>query len=838
MDSIDHSYIWQRRIAHSIRLQKGAVPFPESVRVGLEFNAALERTDKLDQNLLTNAVMLEICDFAKTVTKSEKYFLFEMLEFNFDLGVDVSDDKQLYSFASRVHNKIKLLREQIRFKPGRWKELFPLPHPNLFSESEPSGLYCPKWNKTADSSVLTDGTKNSLTAENRAESPGGASSPYVIKKRGGVRLKRAEEAYPFCTQLGVSLAVGLNRTPGQKLDPDVVTSGVMMELLDFSRVLCGSHSCIVHELVWQNFGVELDKLLFRPQVNRLLERKYGCLTAADRDAFKKEPFQFQSRKRREPKDRKRKTREEDLQELERQTRVCQRRETLRSGDASEKWRDGHLSYMCPVDFENDVQGAEAEPSNTELDVCLSGVEDVKQDEEDASVSGPTGRRRSEDVEKQKLWTRRAGRTKLILTSTKVNDLFARCREIGLDFNVASGTRQNLDLQLFTNWVLTEVYRFANAMTKSFRSFLFDILQKNFNLALQDELHERNFIFYIVTKVKSLQNHPDRHGTEFLSRPFHFPRVYNTVDVTSSIQWEQEVKTESYDSSESAPSQRAGAEPHPFCKQLGLNLWSTEERPVTQKLDVSVLTSGAMLETFNFVRDLCGTVRDTVNDILEHNFDLDLRRGETDAAKVIQRWYSTQKSLKKQNMSGKINRWLNMLIPVNGLTHLSPEPAGLQDLDPGHSESCRKLPAYNYQTCREIGLDLDISSRSEAKVKLDLQVLTRAVLFEMHQYVEQNCNRYVPALYEILEYNFDLRSQSHRKVEFAWSFAAQVLAIAGKAGRTQDYQNQVFQLPFEGTESPPVACKDEPEDNFGEPDLDDDVMFVRKLKPVDIEVEID
>ncbi|KAG7215390.1 hypothetical protein INR49_022533, partial [Caranx melampygus] len=88
----------------------------------------------------------------------------------------------------------------------------------------------------------------------------------------------------------------------------------------------------------------------------------------------------------------------------------------------------------------------------------------------------------------------------------------------------------------------------------------------------------------------------------------------------------------------------------------------------------------------------------------------------------------------------------------------------------------------------------------------------------------------------LEFNFDLSSQSHRKMEFAWSVASQVIAMAGKTGRKGGYLKTVFELPMEFAESTQVVCKEEPEGCFGEPDLnaDDDVMFVRKLRPVDIE----
>ncbi|XP_040006742.1 uncharacterized protein LOC120802720 isoform X2 [Xiphias gladius] len=896
MDNIDDYYIWQRRIHHGIRYQKVAVPFPESVEIGLEFNAALERKEMLDECLLTNAVMLELCDFAKTVTKSEKYFLFEMLEFNFDLGVDVDNDMQYYDYSTRVHNKIKQLKEQIKMKPRRWKEAFPLPDRNVImasAGSEVPGRYYPKRNKIADSSVLTDGSKSSQSSENQmTESKGAASSTFTIKKKGGVQLKRTDDVYPFCRELGVALAVRPHEKPKQKLDPKLVTSGVMLELLDFSRVLCGTHTQIVNALVKHNFGHELDKMQFRMQLNKLMERKYACLTAEDRGAFRKEPFRFQIKNQKQ-KYKKRRNPDTDYQELERLTVASKRRETLRlrRSGAQEICQDSELSYMCPIDFETEMQsGAEVGPEKMKFESCLSGTAvetklavalDVKQEEEEVSVSPiqpqtkgtnsclfnfhpkdepilrPFSENKNKNIDlktlKQRLWMRRATRSKQILKSSKVNDMFTHCRDIGLDFNVSSCKKQNLDLRLLTNWVLWEVLKFATTMQKSLQSFLFDILDNNFNLVLQDELRQRNFIFYIITKERTLRNHPARQKTEFLSSPFQFPDVYNMVDATSFFQTEQGLETEqqtNWDSSLSATSQQTDVEPHPFCKKLGLNLWSTEEHLASQKLDLTVLTTGAVLEILSFVRELCGEVRETVNDILEHNFDLDLQSGATEAAQLITRWYVTQKSLmKKQNMSPKINRWLNMVVPLNGHSQLSPQPptSNRLDLDSGNlnlgterrvfSGNVRQVKKVNsYHICREKGLDLDVGSKSEAKTKLDLRVLTRGVLFEMHQYVEQNCNRYVPALYEILEYNFDLSSQSHRKVEFAWSIASQVIAMVGKNGRKGDYLNAVFELPMEVSESSQIVFKEEPEDGFGQPDLndDDDIVFVRKLKPVDIE----
>ncbi|XP_051793930.1 uncharacterized protein LOC127530657 [Acanthochromis polyacanthus] len=869
---MDDSYIWQRRIVHGIRHQKGAVPFPESVKIGVEFNAALERKDKLDQNLLTNAVMLEICSFAKTVTKSEKYFLFEILELNFELGVDVEDGQQCYAYSLRVYNKIKLLREQIRLKPGRWREPFTLPDPNFTSvygaTSEVLRQYYPKHNRTANISLLTDGSNNLQKA-------GGVS-----RKRRGFQGKPKEDVFPFCAELGVSLIIQPDQTPKPKLDPNFLTNGVMLELLDFSRQLCGTHTHIVFDLVKQNFGLELNRMLFRVQFNKMVEKKNACLMAEDKDTFFKEVFSFQPEKKRQ------KRKRPDIGEQEVEILSSQRRSTLRQRSSGEPLEDGDLSYMCPVDSEPETEPKLEAEDNLSEDVKQQQVEevkqedveeedmkqeedvkqqeevedveqqqeedmeeeDVKQEEEDVFISSTQTNDLRSEPEKQKLWQRRAARSEKILAHCRVNDQFSHCREIGLDFSVCSSRKQNLDLQLFTNRVLWEVYKFGGAMKKSLRHFLFEILLNNFNLPLQDETQERNFMLYLSTKQRLLQNHSDREEQEFLSRPFRFPRVYNVSFKEEKTQEQEQQQQEEQQQQQQQEEQQE--EEHPFCKKLGLNLWSTEEQPANQRLDLGVLTCGAVLEMFSFVRQLCGNVHTTVSDVLEHNFDLDLQSGRTELAQRIHRWFITQQSLMKKQRISKVNLWLNTTVPLNeptpssDLHHPHPQdseldvkPVDVKPVDGGEQRQDRL-----YHICQQIGLDLDLSCRPEPKAKLDLQLLTRAVLLEVHRYVEHNCNRYVPALYEILEHNFDLSSQSHRRVEFAWSIASQVIAMAAKHSRKEGYLNAVFQLPFEDRQdvSKDDVCKDEPDDHLHHPELSDstDIVFVRKLKPVDIEVEID
>ncbi|KAK1882865.1 Tudor domain containing protein 5 [Dissostichus eleginoides] len=300
MENIDE-YIWQRRIHHGVRQQKGTVPFPESVKVGLDFNAALERKEKLDPGLLTNAVMLELCAFAKTVTQSEMYFLLEMLDFNFDLGVDLDNDQQYYEYARRAHNKIKVVKDQIRMKTHqRNKDKFSLPDISFLVKiiaNEHPGRYYPKRNKMVDTSVLTGGSRKTAEPQKTEIS----EDTSMVKIPGGLRVKA--RSYPYCEDLGVSVFVRPEDAPKDKLDPNPLTNGVMLELLEFSRGLCGTQNRIVHDLIKQNFGTKSDTNLFSLQLPKLLERKNACFRTNDSEAFQKETYEIKTL---EPKPRKRK----------------------------------------------------------------------------------------------------------------------------------------------------------------------------------------------------------------------------------------------------------------------------------------------------------------------------------------------------------------------------------------------------------------------------------------------------------------------------------------------------------------------------------------------------
>ncbi|KAJ4923683.1 hypothetical protein JOQ06_013962 [Pogonophryne albipinna] len=331
-----------------------------------------------------------------------------------------------------------------------------------------------------DTSVLTDGSRKSAEPQKTEIS----EVTSMMKRPGELRVKA--RSYPYCEDLGVSLFVRPEDALKDKLDPNPLTNGVVLELLDFSRVLSGTHNGIVHDLIKQNFGKKYDNTFFSLQLPKLLGRKNAWFRTNNSEAFQQQTYEIKTL---EPMRRKRKS--PDYHNLEELVAIKQRATLRLENVNADVCPDSDLSYRCPVDCDTEMQ-LESEAASEQMvsDGCSSEAIfslDVKQEEEEVFVSQvkpPTYNfnpalpkilpkhttlkavsdlyieEENEDTKvkthKQKLWMRRAPRSKQILKSSRVNDKFARSREIGLDFNVGSCNKKSLDLQLFTNNTLWEI----------------------------------------------------------------------------------------------------------------------------------------------------------------------------------------------------------------------------------------------------------------------------------------------------------------------------------------------------------------------------------------------
>lgn len=842
-DYIDNNYAWQQRIQTVFKNCKTSVPFPYAAAIAVEFNPVFERHEKINVELLTNGAILDINDFVKSATKSASFHLLDILIFNFDLGLD-ADSLLYYTYASKVYSLAKTFKDQFKARPlqlhAKLPDVFPLPDPSL---------------ENTDLLLRKSDQKMSFVPQLNDERKG---DPIVINKFAGRTVQLSMDYYPLCKKVGVTFVLQPSKKPAQKLSTSLLTGGMMLEMLDFARILSGSYPQMLKEVISHNFGEVYEPCYLTGQVKALFEKRTSQPTKELRESLCKEPFKFMLRKVKRPE----KTQKRPCN-LNSDVELVPEKRSLDMPHSSTDyvWLDKEIneaSYMCPVEFETDLQtntGPENEKNEDVLvDIELAVPETIPMREKLQEEYVPREKTQtpryigfqyirkrrnipavsiseifSEDTlpmhqktAKQKEWTRRSNRIKDIFNKG-IQDLFCRCCEIGLDFNVGSGRKQNLDMNLLTNLTLYEVNRFSVHLSKSVSVFLMDIMESNFTLGFQDEPHERNFMSYLLGKERPLYN--QAHNETFLNALITFPEGYNVVDLTreyDDIGQSDDVLGEDI------------SEDFPYSKDINLNLWSLDGRPPDRKLDLTAMTNGALLEIITFTRRLASNPRDLFNDVLEHNFDVDLQDPATEDTQGLNKWFAANKLLLKKPLSAlKANKWLTEEVSLK--QYLLPKHHFISEIVT--PIPVQKAQEYKYEICEEIGLELNVSRKSPSKQKLDLRLLTRGALFEVHNFVKTKCNRYVPALYEILDYNFDFSSQRHRKVELAWSIATQVLAMVRKGKRRGQYMRQVFELPFESTGE---VCKEEPEERETE-ETDpggDDVVFVRKLIPVDIDVEIE
>lgn len=836
-DYIDNNYAWQRRIQTVFKNHKSSSPFPYALALGVEFNPAFERSEKINVDLLTNGAIMDINDFAKSVSKSVSLYLLDILDFNFDLGLDM-DRRQRYVYATKVYASAKVFKNRFKTNPqllqAKAGDVFSLPDATV---------------EKTDSPVQKSEQEIPLDLQLNDERKGDPilRTKYVARVR---NVYLSMDYYPLCKKGGVAFVLRPSNAPARKQNVTLLTTGMVLEMLDFARILSGSYCTMLKELISHNFGEVYEPCYLTWQVNALSEKRISQSTQELRESFCEEPFKFMLRKvTMAERSLKRPGDFDDVVE------VVPEKTQLEVAPLNTE--DEMNDYMCPMEFEPEFQ-ANSEERGEEMLVDVEsevseGIplrekmhnEDPRRKKRKLFYFGFKHMRNRRNIipgipfpaifcegtlpmdvitPKQKEWTRRSNRIKEIFNKP-LPDMFSRSIEIGLDYNVGSGQKQNLDMNLLTNHTLYEVNRFCSHLSKSVTVMLIEIMEGNFKLCFRDEVHERNFMSYIRGKEKTLWNHA--HDHTFMSAPIAFPFGYNVVDVTG--------EPEGRPRSDDEPGEEISDE-FPYSKDINLNLWSLEERPFSRKLDLAALTHGALLEILTFVRKLCRDTRDLFDDILEHNFDVDLQDPASEDSVGLDKWFSVNKLVvKKPLCSLKHTSWITEVISLKQYS----QPK-IQTLISGTAAPivALKVEEYKYDICERIGLDLCVNRNAPSKPKLDLNLLTRGALFEVHNFVKTKCNRYVPALYEILDYNFDLSSQRHRRVELAWSIAAQVLAMVRKGERKGRYMRQVFELPFE-SEGGDVYKEEPRETEIGEAEANgDDLVFVQKLIPVDICVEIE
>ncbi|XP_046873181.1 uncharacterized protein LOC124465448 isoform X2 [Hypomesus transpacificus] len=256
----------------------------------------------------------------------------------------------------------------------------------------------------------------------------------------------------------------------------------------------------------------------------------------------------------------------------------------------------------------------------------------------------------------------------------------KCKKIGLHVDVGSGLKQKLDLQLLTNGVMNEITDFAKELsTNSQKHYIAEILEYNFDISFENSKQKGEFAYQTWQRVVELQKRQAQKPFKLsiLNQPWMLRiKPHNMVPNTSSqtdplrdsgiitsehlgyaeicsesesdMMANQDIKRETFYTG----LEETSADLYPLCQEIGLDLDVTN-RPTgwsKEKLDMDVLTKGVMIEVAKYTKTLCGTYKQIVLDILEHNFDLDLQTVNSELFKTVLFNIGMLKQLRKKKQS--------------------------------------------------------------------------------------------------------------------------------------------------------------------------------------------
>ncbi|XP_049446363.1 uncharacterized protein LOC125897234 isoform X7 [Epinephelus fuscoguttatus] len=741
--------------------------FTMSKKAGIKFNVGFGPKQHISVDSLTNSVMLEVAKFALAMNSSQQDFIMEILEYNFDFGLQSQHQRDL--FTCEIMKRVRKLRsceDVVRFS----KEVFELPGPMLSINMANQSM---------------DSVNSELSIESRMEecdvAPVCPSDSHTESKEHISEM--IVDPHPFCKEIGLKLHVN-NCKQNTKLDINKLTNGAMTEVTNFAEQLCGTFEQICLDILRHNFDFDLQSGDTRRIVAAVCEQKNLSSKLSKHLKIKG-------------------TKATNLNQ------DCQNDQTL---DAS------GTGYSQAAVMDDKTEYPE------ELDL--------------------------------KLWKLRANQMQQILSIPHGEHCplysYPRCKTLGIDFNVGSGVKQNLDPKLLTNGIMAEVDTFANALHSAEKYFITEILEYNFHLDFKSELHRSAFTLQIWKKVLGLRKHkssnprmnmpfelPDiqepisdspnycpkcyqdrndkLHQDESNPSEMHHPRPHIMLDTVSADANCIEQKPAKDPSLTSSATEETIMDRYPRCKKIGLNLCVNKDQP-KDKLDMHVLTSGIIVEVASFAKKLCGSKNNTIRAIIENNFNMSLQ--------PVDIWNKVWLSKEIHKDGG--HAWLDEAFvsqPQRQPRHLSkPVEASATQISE-RKETIKKrmlalqtkeerptLPSPNtsvvkskthqqrkgkcFPHCTEIGLDLDVTSKSGEKEKLDLDLLTRAVVCEIHKFAVKNPGNYMPhTMFDILDYNFDLSSQHHRRWEFSIATTSKVQAMVKQRDMNRNRPHEVFKLPF-------------------------------------------
>ncbi|XP_029318546.1 uncharacterized protein LOC115028824 isoform X2 [Cottoperca gobio] len=438
--------------------------------------------------------------------------------------------------------------------------------------------------------------------------------------------------------------------------------------------------------------------------------------------------------------------------------------------------------------------------------------------------------------------------------------YTRCKKLGINFNVGSGVKQKLDPKSLTNGIMVELNTFATALSSQ-KHVITEILDYNFHLDFDNEVYRSAFAQQMMDKVrvshakkryrvprmkmrfklpdiKCIQQLAYMDKTAYCPKCYqdrsqklrqdysdpghmHHPRLHTMVDTVSADANCTARKPAKDPSSSFSAIEKTIMDSYPGCKKIGLSLFVDKDQP-KHKLDTCVLSHEIMWEVASFAKTFCGTKCKIIHEVLEHNFNLGMQR--SDIAQLFRKaaslkdggltWFSevfviSPISHRPLGYVGKVareaakqsvwkesikNRKLALQMKKQRATLPSDNINVVKESETNHD--C-KVMKRAYPLCTEMGLDLDVTSKTGEKEKLELKLLTRAVVWEMHTFARKKPGKFLPHMvYDILDYNFDLSSQNHRCWEFSKATTSKIQSMIRGYHKLPHKVDKVFKLPFD------------------------------------------
>ncbi|XP_055721566.1 uncharacterized protein LOC129813275 [Salvelinus fontinalis] len=313
----------------------------------------------------------------------------------------------------------------------------------------------------------------------------------------------------------------------------------------------------------------------------------------------------------------------------------------------------------------------------------------------------------------------------------LRELYPICKEKGLDLDVKSkfGKIEKLDLHLLTRDVMVELADFASKVCGNWKQMVCDVAEYNFDLDLQSGKTEQ--AEDIMNRLRAvLQRKAGLNG-----------------------QWRFELEKEAF-----------------FLKK-------SRKRKNHTEMSSNQVTTASFVPKYQ-MKEVSKRRR---LDLMRKKKEMDTCvTRETEGGHFEVRPVESH-CVKKQRISEETDL---------ALCTDETEQIVVTNLDQSNGTSnTKKGVKERYSLCEEIGLDLDVAFKPSKK-KLEFQLLTNGVIFEVYKYAKRSAESkkakgwgYI--LYDILEYNFDLSLQNQRRNQFQLRISHKVRRMVQKHGQKRE-----------------------------------------------------